>query len=327
MKIKISDIKINPGRRIAEPKAIEELSKSIATVGLMNPITVTQDNTLIAGLHRLEAAKLLGWTEIECNSVGMSSLQAELAEIDENIVRTNLSRQELGEQFLRRKEIYEMLHPGTKAGTAQAVGMNRAIGNNVSAKLAPKTKSFVEDTAEKTGMSKRAISRLLQIANNLSMDAKRIVEANDLPQDTALKLSQLPHNQQAEAASLLAAGKVQSVEQYKQERRERIMAAHPPRFDESDEPPEDTRTEAEKNQQKTESLDSLMREFCRFIKQFLEQMELYRGLADDFAEMSQTQISQVWDSAAAVSMAIIAFSKEVKAIQAENEDGGNDHEN
>ena len=35
----------------------------ITAVGLMNPITVTKDNTLIAGLHRLEAVKLLGWTE------------------------------------------------------------------------------------------------------------------------------------------------------------------------------------------------------------------------------------------------------------------------
>ena len=324
MKIKISDIKINPGRRNVEPKAIEELSKSIAAVGLMNPITVTQDNTLIAGLHRLEAAKRLGWTEIECNSVGMSSLQAELAEIDENIVRTNLSRQELGEQFLRRKEIYEMLHPETKAGAAQAAGMNRAISNNVGDKLASKTKSFVEDTSEKTGMSKRTVSRLLQIANNMTQDAKRIVQASDIPQDAALKISRLPHDQQAEAASLLAAGTVQSVEQYRQERRDRIMAARPPL---PDEPPEDTQTEAKKDQQKKESLDSLVREFIQFIGQYLDRMKMYQGYADTFAEMSQTQISQVWDSVAAVSMAIIAFSKEVKAIQAENEDGGNEHEN
>ena len=324
MKIKISDIKINPGRRNAEPKAIEELSKSIAAVGLMNPITVTQDNTLIAGLHRLEAAKRLGWTEIECNSVGMSSLQAELAEIDENIVRTNLSRQELGEQFLRRKEIYEMLHPETKAGAAQAAGMNRAIGNNVGDKLASKTKSFVEDTSEKTGMSKRTVSRLLQIANNMTQDAKRIVQASDIPQDTALKISRLPHDQQAEAASLLAAGKVQSVEQYKQERRERITAAHSPQLET---PPPDTRTEAEKNREKIVSLNGLAREFSQFIEQFLDRMKMYQGFADAFAEMSHTQISQVWDSAAAVSMAIIAFSKEVKAIQAENEDGGNEYEN
>ena len=321
MKIKISDIKINPGRRNAEPKALEELSKSMAAVGLMNPITVTQDNTLIAGLHRLEAAKRLGWTEIECNIVGMSSLQAELAEIDENIVRTNLSRQELGEQFLRRKEIYETLHPETRQGMRNG----QTVKNANLASL--ETKSFAQDTAEKTGMSKRTVSRLLQIANNMTQDAKRIVQASDIPQDTALKISRLPHDQQAEAASLLASGTVQSVEQYKQERRERITAAHPPRLVEPDEPPEDTGTEAENHREEVESLNGLAREFSQFIDQFLDRMKMYQGFADDFAEMSPIQISQVWDSAAAVSMAIIAFSKEVKAIQAENEDGGNEHEN
>ena len=318
MKVKISNIKINPGRREAAPEAIEELARSIAVVGLMNPITVTRDNTLIAGLHRLEAAKLVGWTEIECNSIGMSSLQAELAEIDENIVRTRLSRQELGEQFLRRKEIYEMLHPETRQGMRNGQTVKNA-------KLASlETKSFAQDTAEKTGMSKRTVSRLLQIANNMTQDAKRIVQASDIPQDTALKISRLPSDQQAEAASLLAAWTVQSVAQYRQERRNRIMAARPFL---TDEPPEDTRTEAEKNQQKKESLDSLVREFSQFIGQYLDRMKMYQGYADTFAEMSQTQISQVWDSVAAVSMAIIAFSKEVKAIQAENENGGNEREN
>ena len=51
MRIKISDIKINPGRREAEAKAVEELAKSISAVGLMNPVTLDQNNTLIAGLH------------------------------------------------------------------------------------------------------------------------------------------------------------------------------------------------------------------------------------------------------------------------------------
>ena len=74
MRIKISDVKINPGRREATPKAIEEMVKSIAAVGLLNPITIDQDNTLIAGLHRLEAAKRLGWTEIECTVSGVNGL-------------------------------------------------------------------------------------------------------------------------------------------------------------------------------------------------------------------------------------------------------------
>ena len=318
MRVKISNIKVNPGRREVTPKAIEEMAQSIAAVGLLNPITLDQNNTLVAGLHRLEAAKLLGWTEIECNIIGMNGLQAELAEIDENIVRTRLNRQELGEQLLRRKDIYEMLHPETRQGMRN--GQTAKSANLASLE----TKSFAQDTAEKTGMSKRAVSRLLQIANNLSADAKRIVQANDMTQDTALKLSRLPDDQQVEAASLLAAGQYQSVDEYVTARREKILAAHSAL---SDAPPEDTRTDAEKERQKTESLNGLVREFSNFIGQFLDQMKMYQNYVDAFAEMSQPQISQVWDSAAAVSMAIVAFSKEVKAIQAENENGGNEHEN
>ncbi|MDE7219455.1 MAG: ParB N-terminal domain-containing protein, partial [Oscillospiraceae bacterium] len=225
MKVKISNIKINPGRREVTPQSMEELARSIAAVGLLNPITLDQNNTLVAGLHRLEAAKTLGWTEIECNIIGMSGLQSELAEIDENIVRTKLTKQELGDQLLRRKELYEMLHPETRQGMRNG----QTAKNATLASL--ETKSFAQDTAEKTGMSKRTVSRLLQIANNMTQDAKRIVQASDLTQDTALKISRLPDDQQAEAASLLAAGTVQSVEQYQQERREKILAARPPLLD------------------------------------------------------------------------------------------------
>ena len=52
MRMKISDIKINSGRRDTQQRNVEELARSIAAVGLMKPVTVTQDNTLIAGLHR-----------------------------------------------------------------------------------------------------------------------------------------------------------------------------------------------------------------------------------------------------------------------------------
>ena len=39
MRMKISEIKINPGRRDIQQRNVEELARSIAAVGLMNPIT------------------------------------------------------------------------------------------------------------------------------------------------------------------------------------------------------------------------------------------------------------------------------------------------
>ena len=116
MLISISEITVNSGRRETAPGAVKELADSIAEVGLLNPITVDCGHTLIAGLHRLEAAKLLGWTEIECTVRGLEGLQAELAEIDENVVRADLSPVDFGDLLMRRKEIYEMLHPETKNG-------------------------------------------------------------------------------------------------------------------------------------------------------------------------------------------------------------------
>ena len=73
MKIKISDIKINSGRRSTDQQNVEELARSIKAVGLMNPITIDQNHTHIAGLHRMEAAKLLGWTEIECTGTNWAN--------------------------------------------------------------------------------------------------------------------------------------------------------------------------------------------------------------------------------------------------------------
>ena len=159
MKVKIDEIKVNSGRRAALENDIEELAFSISEIGLLNPITLTGDYTLIAGLHRLEAVKLLGWTEVECVITELEGLTAELAELDENFARANLSPLEIGELYKRRKDIYEALYPEVKAGTAQAIGMNKAKGNNVDCNLQSRRKSFIEDTDSVTGSHPSTIAR------------------------------------------------------------------------------------------------------------------------------------------------------------------------
>ena len=277
MQMKISDIKINPGRRDTQQRNVEELARSIAAVGLMNPITVTQDNTLIAGLHRLEAVKLLGWTEIECVVSEADGLQAELAEIDENFVRAGLSHRELGDLLLRRKELYEAIHPETRQGQR-----NGQTAKNANSSLL-ETKSFAQDTADKLGVSKRTVEQLVQTARDLTPEAKKTIrDAGDkITKGAALKISRLPPDQQEEAAA--------------------VLTIAPPA----------------KKKPDTADLELLLKEFKANAQRFISGMAIFDRQADSFARMSYMQSDELWNSAVAVTDVIRAFSKKVNHIKDE----------
>lgn len=194
--------------------------KAFPRVGLLNPITVDPNHTLIAGLHRLEAAKRLGWTEIECTVCGLEGLQAKLAEIDENVVRTALSTIEYGELLERRKEIYESIYPETRAGLSQAVGMNRAIGKHVNDKMSSTSRSFARDTAGKLGVSVRTVERTMQTMKGLTAETREVFHRFPnyrLSQSNAAKLSRLEPKKQKTAAILLASYQIRSVDEYEPE--------------------------------------------------------------------------------------------------------------
>ena len=214
MLVPISEITVNPGRREAAPGDVKELADSILEVGLINPIMVDQAHTLIAGLHRLEAMKLLGRTEIECTISDLDGLQVALAEIDENFVRKDLSDDEFRELLLRRKEIYEGLHPETKATYDGGAFRGNQHDDEVSRKMRPTTKSFAQDTADKLGVSKSTVEREIQTAKNLTPEAKEIIKGAKVTKSDALKLSRLAPEQQTEAASRLVSGDIHSVDEY-----------------------------------------------------------------------------------------------------------------
>ena len=209
--ISISEIKINTGRREIESKFVEELAGSIKDLELMNPITLSADHTLISGLHRIEAAKILGWTEVPCIIMDVVGLQAEMAEIDENIIRRGYGVFEIGEKLLRRKEIYEMMHPETKNG-----GDRRSQNFRTQNLRSENRKSFVHDTAEKLGLSVRNIETQIQTAKNLTPVAKDILRqsAVSISKTNAKELSRLPPDKQIEAAKMLARGEITSISQF-----------------------------------------------------------------------------------------------------------------
>jgi len=211
MKVPIGEIQIKEGRRSLDATHVGELAKSIRELGLLNPVTIDRENNLVAGLHRMEAAKVLGWTEIECTVSSLGGLQAELAEIDENIVRSDLSVLEYGEILLRRKEIYEALHPETKHG-----GDRRSDDIKATKCRFENARSFAQDTAEKLGVTPRTVERQIQTAKNLVPEAKDIIRDTDtrLSKKAAMKLSRLEPDRQKEAAALLAAKEIKTVEEY-----------------------------------------------------------------------------------------------------------------
>ena len=280
MLVKISDIKIKPGRRDAKPKAVTEMARSIQAVGLLNPIIVTGDNTLIAGLHRLEAAKLLGWTEIECTVSSMDGLQAELAEIDENFVRANLSHRELGDLLLHRKELYEALHPETRQGMR-----NGQTSKNENFALLG-AKSFAQDTADRLGMGKRTVEQLVQTARDLTPAAKKVLrDADDkITKKDALKISRLPPDQQEEAAM-------------------RLTTSPPP-----------------PKKQPAMDAGMVLREFKAVCCRYISDIKSFYSQTDIIAEMSFLQYDELGASAYAVTNAIRDFFQEVNAIRNSGEE-------
>ena len=59
----ISNIRVG-GRIRGDLGDIDGLARNIDAIGLLNPLAVLSDGTLLAGARRLAAVKLLGWQEV-----------------------------------------------------------------------------------------------------------------------------------------------------------------------------------------------------------------------------------------------------------------------
>ncbi|MBI5545842.1 MAG: ParB N-terminal domain-containing protein [Deltaproteobacteria bacterium] len=117
VQLKVADISIPEYRKRGQTlDKVRELVGSIRELGLLNPISVSKDFELVSGLHRFAACTALGWTEIPACVLDLDALHLELAELDENLIRNELTALERGEQLARREEIYETLHPETRHG-------------------------------------------------------------------------------------------------------------------------------------------------------------------------------------------------------------------
>ena len=179
-------------------------------VGLLNPITVVPEAPhyrLIAGNRRYNAFKRLGWSTIEANVLEMDDLHAELATIDENLMRQELTVLERSEQISRQKEIYEALHAETKRGNGPGRGNQEKKRNEFA--------SFAAETASKIGCTPRTIQQAVQIATDLSDGVKEKIRSLPIAdkKNDLLHLARMPQETQEAIVDHLVSGAAKSVKE------------------------------------------------------------------------------------------------------------------
>lgn len=228
----VRDISVGKRLRRLNETAVKEIAQSITEVGQLTPILVREVSVgmfaLIAGWHRLEAFKRNDWKEIEAKVVCCDvDSEAELVEIDENLVRADLTVLERAEHLKRRKELYEERHPETKQHVAGANASNRAQGNESDA---TDILSFASGTATKTGQSARTVRREIEIATSLPDDVKDQIADTATADNKSdlLKLAKMEPEKQRKVSSLLGSGAATGLKDAQRQVRESMPAPQLP---------------------------------------------------------------------------------------------------
>lgn len=121
-KVFIEAVHVGQRHRALDPAKMSALAASMKELGLQQPISVHVDDEdavhLVAGLHRLEAAKELGWEQIDASVVDLSERRREMWEIAENLNRVDLSKEQRDEHIRRYAEL---LKEEAKAKAEQSV--------------------------------------------------------------------------------------------------------------------------------------------------------------------------------------------------------------
>lgn len=197
--------RISTGERLraVDPDFVDLLAASMEERGLITPIEVGGEDgegvhALIAGAHRLEAARKLGWATIDARVFDGDAIAVRLREIDENLCRHELSDLDRGAFLAERKVLHETLHPAAAHGGKRDKKASRQLGDL--------TKRFSAEAAEKVGLSERTIQRLVRRHDALHPDVRRKLAGTPFAWSGVDldALAALPHAEQLRAMEIIA---------------------------------------------------------------------------------------------------------------------------
>ncbi|MGA1540749.1 MAG: ParB N-terminal domain-containing protein [Chthoniobacterales bacterium] len=189
----VDSIDVPAGRRQVQQEAVDRLADSMSRIGLRTPISIQVDVdaetwTLVAGAHRLAAAKKLGWQWIECFHIDGDETDARMVEIAENLHRAELTALERSEQIEEWRRLCEKVRTvAAPSGGAQ-----------------PKEKGQ-RAAARELGISEKAVRKAGKVAS-LSDEAKQAAREAGLDdnQSALLEAARAPKERQAAVVHDLA---------------------------------------------------------------------------------------------------------------------------
>ena len=148
----VDDVVVRGRKRPLNPNRVDSLADSMGTIGLQTPISVYTNETdtiLVAGNHRLEAAKKLGWEWIDCQYIRLDETSREMWEIAENLHRCDLTKDQRDEHIRRYAELLEQKKTIVPQN-AEQLPQKRG-----------RPKSITTQIAEDTGLSDDTVRRAL----------------------------------------------------------------------------------------------------------------------------------------------------------------------
>lgn len=154
------------------------LKDSIENIGVQNPITLFE-GMVIDGWHRYTAAMELG---IDCPVVELGDVDPRDFVLAQNKARRHITQAQL-------------------VACASAVYQWQAVGRPENSALSAELKVTSQDMAQKTGASVRTVEQFRQVERKASPEVVEAVKRGDIGLPKAVKIAQLPKEEQAAAIS------------------------------------------------------------------------------------------------------------------------------
>ncbi len=200
---KVADIKLN-NEYLRVETDVDALKKSVESVGLIHPVTINQENELLAGARRVQAVRELGWEEIPVQVIDRDVMVQELISIDENLVRSPLSHLELEKYLNRGREIYEAINPKANKVDLSSEDLSAEEKRQQKEQEEQDEDSFAAITAEKTGLSKSVIKGAIKRDALASEAVKRARGGGELNATKTNEIIKLEMDAQEQVLPLLA---------------------------------------------------------------------------------------------------------------------------